>query len=140
MFNSPFTKKEFHPSIRELQEEVHVAARKKGCWPQRLVITFGQHEQVTDLKLSMIMEDVMKSLDHHHVTGEIKREGNLKEQLMLTVSELGIAVEALRHGDSKAFGEKLADLNISIMNIAEGAGVDLENTILKMMVINKNRK
>lgn len=61
------------------------------------------------------------------------------ELLMLIVSELGEALEALRKDDLDNFSEELADVAIRLFDLAEGRGIDLETAILKKIEINKQR-
>lgn len=60
-------------------------------------------------------------------------------KLMLVVSEVAEACEAVRHDDARNFREELADTVIRIMDIAETHGFDLEHEIHKKMVINATR-
>jgi hypothetical protein len=60
-------------------------------------------------------------------------------KLMLVVSEVGEAAEAVRHMDFKNFKEELADTVIRIMDICDSVGIDLEQEIKDKMIINEQR-
>jgi NTP pyrophosphatase (non-canonical NTP hydrolase) len=64
---------------------------------------------------------------------------NNAEMLMLMVSELGEACEALRKEDWKNVGEELADCVIRIMDFCEGREINLEKEITKKILKNKKR-
>jgi NTP pyrophosphatase (non-canonical NTP hydrolase) len=61
-------------------------------------------------------------------------------RLMLIVSELGEALEALRHEDKENFAEELADVAIRLADLCGGLCIDLEAEILKKMRKNKTRE
>jgi NTP pyrophosphatase (non-canonical NTP hydrolase) len=58
---------------------------------------------------------------------------------MLIVSELGEALEGLRHDDIDNFKEELADVAIRLGDMCGGLNIDLEDEILKKMEKNRNR-
>ncbi len=60
-------------------------------------------------------------------------------RLMLIVSEVAEAQEALRKNDFNNFAEELADIVIRVCDLAGGLNVDLEQEIVKKMEINKSR-
>jgi NTP pyrophosphatase (non-canonical NTP hydrolase) len=60
-------------------------------------------------------------------------------RLMLIVTEVAEAQEALRKNDFNNFAEELADIIIRVCDLAGGLNVDLEQEIVKKMEINKNR-
>lgn len=64
---------------------------------------------------------------------------NKAELLMLVVSELGEALEALRKDDWDNYKEELADAVIRILDLCEAQGIDLEIEMIKKIEINKNR-
>jgi NTP pyrophosphatase (non-canonical NTP hydrolase) len=72
---------------------------------------------------------------------------NLSELLMLVVSELGEACEALRKDNRQinkiwrkdAFEDELADAVIRIFDLAESEGIDLEWQIRQKLDYNKTR-
>lgn len=69
-----------------------------------------------------------------------KEENNaIGNRLMLIVSELAEAQEALRKDDRENFREELADTCIRIFDLCGGLDIDLEAEILKKMEKNKSR-
>src|SRR5690606_31764717 len=50
-------------------------------------------------------------------------------RLMLIVSELSEALEALRHEDKESFAEELADVAIRLADLCGGLNIDLETEI-----------
>jgi len=60
--------------------------------------------------------------------------------IMLIVTELSEAVEALRKDDMSNFKEELADVAIRLFDLVGGLEIDLEEEINKKMEINKNRE
>jgi len=72
------------------------------------------------------------------IKGSGKTNGK-QAMLMLIVSELGEAMEALRHGDFLNFDEELADVMIRMGDMCGGLGIDLEYAIEKKMAVNAKR-
>jgi NTP pyrophosphatase (non-canonical NTP hydrolase) len=64
---------------------------------------------------------------------------NMPEKLMLVVTELSEAMEALRHDDKENFREELADTIIRIADICGSVGIDIESEIKTKMEVNKTR-
>ena len=60
-------------------------------------------------------------------------------KLMLVVSEIGEASEAVRKGDIENFKEELADASIRIFDICGTMDIDLELAIELKMQINEQR-
>lgn len=69
----------------------------------------------------------------------IHQSGNVLSQLMLVVSELGEAAEALRKGDLENFREEVADTVIRLFDLAGACGMDLEREISTKMSKNFSR-
>ena len=72
-------------------------------------------------------------------------ERNVGEMLMLTVSELGEAIEAHRTGtmgleQKDTFEDELADTAIRLFDMCGGLGIDLEKQIEWKMSFNKTRE
>jgi NTP pyrophosphatase (non-canonical NTP hydrolase) len=73
---------------------------------------------------------------------------NRSEMMMLIVSEIGEACEALRHGDPPSdhiprhsgVAEEMADAVIRILDYCGGTGIDLEQVILDKMAFNQGRE
>ncbi|SKA89574.1 MazG nucleotide pyrophosphohydrolase domain-containing protein [Clostridium sp. USBA 49] len=96
--------------IRELVQKAHTNAREKGFW-----------------------QDYDRALD-------LQNENNaIATRLMLIVSELSEALEALRKDDLDNFQEELADTAIRLADLSGGLGIDLEIEIIKKMEKNQNR-
>ena len=73
-------------------------------------------------------------------TPESLQEGEmLLGKLMLVVTEISEAAEAVRKGDENNFREELADVFIRLLDITGTMGIDIENEIIEKMKINKNR-
>ena len=64
---------------------------------------------------------------------------NMPEKLMLVVTELSEAMEALRHEDKQNFTEEIADTYIRLCDICGSVDIDIESEISRKMEINKNR-
>lgn len=69
---------------------------------------------------------------------EIEREDMLGK-LMLVVSEVAEAGEAVRDNDYDNFQEELADTFIRLMHIVGTMGIDIESRIRDKMEINERR-
>ena len=62
------------------------------------------------------------------------------EKLMLIVTEVAEATEAVRHRDFENFQEELADIIIRVADMAEMFAIDLELAVIRKMKKNKKRK
>ncbi len=60
-------------------------------------------------------------------------------KLMLVVTEVAEAAEAVRHGDLDNFKEEIADAFIRLLDICGAMGIDIEEEIAQKMAVNKNR-
>ena len=60
-------------------------------------------------------------------------------KLMLVVSELGEAAEAVRKNDLPNFKEEIADTFIRLLDICGAMGIDIEKEIESKMEFNKSR-
>lgn len=111
-------------TIKELVKKAHENARKHGFWED------------WD---SICWEDGLPKREDS--TLDIKELFNhaIATRLMLIVSELGEALEALRHDDKENFAEELADVAIRLADLCGGLGIDLEAEIKKKMEKNKSR-
>ena len=69
----------------------------------------------------------------------IEEELPLLGKMMLVVSELGEAAEAVRHHDEANFAEELADTVIRIYDICGRMGIDLGKAISDKMAVNEGR-
>ena len=110
--------------IKELVEITHGNARNKGFWED------------WD---SICWEDGLERNDSS--TLDIGELFNLatSSRLMLIVSEVSEALEALRKNDKENFKEELADVIIRTCDLAGGLNIDLQEEIMKKIEANKNR-
>lgn len=111
-------------TISQLVEVTHENARNKGFW---------------DDWDSICWED---GLDKNEAsTLEINELFNnaIATRLMLIVSEVSEALEALRNNDQNNFKEELADVIIRTCDLAGGLNIDLEDEVLKKINKNKDR-
>ncbi|UZQ52729.1 nucleotide pyrophosphohydrolase [Clostridium kluyveri] len=108
---------ESHSEIRELVRKAHENAVKHGFW--------------NDWALKE--RDILTG----HAENYYNAVGNM---LMLIVSEIAEAQEALRKGDMENFGEELADVVIRTADLCGGLNIDLESEIKKKMEKNKTRE
>jgi len=69
----------------------------------------------------------------------IEEDSYLLGKLMLVVTELGEAAEAVRHHDVENFTEELADTLIRIYDIAGRMDIDLGRAIADKMAVNEGR-
>jgi len=60
-------------------------------------------------------------------------------KLMLIVTEVAEAAEAVRHEDLDNFKEELADIAIRLFDIAGTMSIDLEDVIVDKMKVNEKR-
>ena len=111
-------------TIKELVEKAHKNARKHGFWED------------WD---SICWEDGLSRNEDSTLDIEELFNNAIATKLMLIVSELGEALEALRHEDKENFAEELADVAIRLADLCGGLGIDLEAEIKKKMEKNKKR-
>lgn len=70
----------------------------------------------------------------------IQNPDAMNAKLMLVVSELSEACEAVRHGDVANFKEEIADAFIRLFDISGSyAGMNIEDEIQKKMEVNEGR-
>lgn len=60
-------------------------------------------------------------------------------KLMLVVTEIAEAAEAVRKGDKANYAEELADAIIRILDLSHNQGIDIESEIALKMTINLKR-
>jgi NTP pyrophosphatase (non-canonical NTP hydrolase) len=106
-------------TIKQLVKEAYKNAKAKGFWED--------WEEIEQTKIGD--EETYRQLKNNAI-------GN---RLMLIVSELGEAEEALRHNDIDNFKEELADVAIRLADLCGGLNIDLEDEIRKKMERNKKR-
>ena len=64
---------------------------------------------------------------------------NMPEKLMLVVTELAEAMEAIRKDDGQNFNEEIADTFIRLLDICGSVGIDIEDEIKSKMAVNEKR-
>lgn len=106
-------------TINDYVKECHENAASKGFWDFYLST------------LCMSLPNELRRKVNYYITTTL---------IMLMVTELSEAVEALRKDDMSNFKEELADVAIGLFDLAGGLEIDLENEINKKMEINKNRE
>ena len=111
-------------TITELCEKAHKNARDHGFWEDWDSICW--EEGLPRNEESTL--DIQELFNHTIAT-----------RLMLIVSELSEALEALRHNDRDNFKEELADVAIRLGDLCGGLNIDLETEIKKKMEKNKTR-
>jgi len=110
-------------TIKELCKEAHENARKHGFWED------------WD---SICWKDGLPKREESTLNIKELFNNAIATRLMLIVSELGEALEALRHDDRDNFREELADVAIRLADLCGGIGIDLESEIKQKL--EKNRK
>jgi NTP pyrophosphatase (non-canonical NTP hydrolase) len=71
----------------------------------------------------------------------IKESVAMLSKIMLVVTELAEAAEAVRHGDEQNFKEEIADTYIRLLDISGSyKGFDTESEIQNKMEVNEGRK
>lgn len=106
------------------------------------------HEIKTNAEAKGFYEDIKRIMANPSLSDEDKtfiKKIWLSHRLMLVVSELGEALEAVRDGNFSAepksggFHEELADASIHIFDLAEHAGGNHEQAIVNKMEHNAGR-
>jgi len=117
--------------MKRLQEKIHNIAIEKGFWNKISCDNCNSYGQLD-------CGDYWETCEICNGKGYILDRNNA-ELLMLIVSELGEACEALRKNNWDNFKEELADTMIRLFDMAEGLNIDLEKEILKKVEKNKKR-
>ena len=94
------------------------------------------------MNFSKLQKQVWQTVDNngfHEADGVWENTSRTNERLMLVVTEVSEACEAVRHGDWLNFKEELADTVIRLMDIAECYEINLEEEILRKDAINQKR-
>jgi NTP pyrophosphatase (non-canonical NTP hydrolase) len=136
-------------TIKKLQKICHKIAIEKGFWGDECPICKGRG----DIK----RKDNFR-IRCYNCSGKgiiIPKNINLPEKLMLIVTELGEACEALRTNNKgkyvkfknnkliwkkDTFEDELADAVIRIFDLAESQNINLEWQIQQKLLFNKKRK
>ena len=109
--------------ISELQERAHKNAANKGFWDMERGI-LGKMHHYGDFTTKEIIAVY---------------DAFCCQRLMLMVSELGEAIEALRKDNFDGYKEELADTVIRILDECGGSKINLEAEILRKMAVNEKR-
>lgn len=108
-------------NIRELVEITHSNAKEKGFWDDWDSISW-EDGLPTTLDIDELYNNAIAT------------------RLMLIVSEVSEALEALRKDDTDNFAEELADVVIRVCDLVGGLEIDLEKEILNKIERNKSRE
>jgi NTP pyrophosphatase (non-canonical NTP hydrolase) len=98
----------------------------------------------TELKINGYAKEVEKWRTGHgfitpaHINSEGARDLMLGK-LMLVVTEVSEAAEAVRHNDLPNFVEEIADSFIRLMDISAAMDIDIEAAIIEKMAANRLR-
>ena len=111
-------------TIKQLIKKCHKLAIEKGFWDKTCWWCGG-----------ISKEDIKRCSCNNNIF--IPR--NKSELLMLIVSELGEACEALRNNNDRNFKEEIADTFIRLADLCGGLGIDIEKEIIKKIKKNKKR-
>lgn len=107
--------------ISELCKKAHQNAHDKGFWD-------STYESIAFLKDEASV-GIISAVD----------QAFMSQKLMLIVSELGEALEALRKGDNENFEEEIADVFIRLGDFCGGYEIDIEKVIKWKMGVNEQR-
>jgi NTP pyrophosphatase (non-canonical NTP hydrolase) len=109
--------------IKELIKTAHENAVSKGFWNTELstIKKIRSNKDFTDNELQAVINAFRN------------------QRLLLVVSELVEAMEALRHNDWLNYKEELADVMIRMGDLAGGEDIKLHNEIAIKMERNKER-
>lgn len=110
--------------IRKLQNEAHDNAVDKGFWDSEIDI-------VTKM-----------TLDDRYSNEEVRaiKRAFMCQRLLLVMTEVGEATDALRKDDKENYAEELADIVIRVFDCAGGDLIDLQSEIENKMKINRGRE
>ncbi len=71
--------------------------------------------------------------------GFVTNRKNILEKLMLVVTEVAEAAEAVRHDNWEGFEEELADVIIRVLDITGALSIDIEHAIIEKHHVNMER-
>jgi NTP pyrophosphatase (non-canonical NTP hydrolase) len=77
---------------------------------------------------------------YREAKGFVTSWDNMPEKLMLVVTEVAEAMEAVRHDDRANFAEEIADTCIRCLDICGSLGIDIEAEITAKMERNRARE
>ncbi len=115
--------------IRTMQEEAHFNADQKGFYEDLYLLdclvsnanSLGAADPLTPEQYNLLYNNAIAT------------------RLLLCVTEIAEATEALRRGDPTPIAEELADIVIRVGDLCGELGVDLEAAIEKKMKKNQKR-
>ncbi|AJE09840.1 MazG nucleotide pyrophosphohydrolase domain-containing protein [Clostridium botulinum] len=108
--------------IKEMVKDAHKNAIDHGFWEEEKNI-------LTKMCVKEFEDEEIKAV----------KRAFMCQRLMLIVSEVSEAVNALRKDDKENYAEELADIILRTSDTALGDTVDIEKEIKKKMKKNRNR-
>lgn len=99
--------------FNELSEKVHEWARGKGFYDRETIASYGSH----------VIENPSLPM----------------EKLLLIVTEISEAADAMRSGSASEEAEEIADAMIRILDYAYWRGIDLDYEVARKMAFNEGR-
>lgn len=104
-----------------------------GHRPGRAVVTLA------DLCRRAVSNRVAKGFNTPSDLNTPEQRDSMLGKLMLVVTEVAEAAEAVRHKNFENFSEELADVCIRIFDIAGSCHIDLEHAVTMKMKVNEAR-
>ncbi|BAQ14703.1 MazG nucleotide pyrophosphohydrolase domain-containing protein [Clostridium botulinum] len=108
--------------IKEMVKDAHKNAIDHGFWEE-------EHNIITKMCVKGFKDEEIKAV----------KRAFMCQRLMLIVSEVSEAVNALRKDDKENYAEELADIILRTSDTALGDTVDIEKEIKKKMKKNRSR-
>ena len=138
-------------TLEKLIMKSHETAKEKGFWDIKDVDTLEALEYLNKFHKAMFDTGILNEKEFDIVKTKVIilrdkiSQRNVGELLMLIVSELGEALEALRKGkfgleQKDTFEDEIADTFIRLGDLSGGLKIDVVKQILWMMNYNKNRE
>ena len=112
--------------LKELCEKAHKNAREKGFWED-----WDRIQEFRNMAINISPDGKKQTY--------IDINNAITTRLMLIVSELSEALEALRERDGDNFAEELADVAIRLGDLCGGLDIDLEKEVIRKMERNEDR-
>lgn len=95
---------------------------------------------MTQIKQLQIRAKKTREIHGFYCPASIDETDAMLAKLMLVVTEVAEAAEAVRHGDFENFKEEIADIQIRLLDIAASVGFDTDVEIEKKMDKNDGRE
>ncbi len=128
---------------RERQRAVAIV-RKKLQKEKQIEITDEDIEKYLSLDINKLAIQALTTATENgfYTPDNIdENSGNgMMEKLMLVVTEVAEAAEAVRVGDFENFQEEIADTIIRLLDICGACGIDIHSMIAIKMAINEKRE